>query len=124
MFKGLGDLAGLLKNAQQIRQQLEQTNAQLEQKRVEGSAGGGMVVVEATGKQAIVNCRISPELFDQKDRELIEELVVAAANQALDGARRAAQEEMAKIFGGLTLPGVTDVLSQLGNTPPKADGGS
>ena len=124
MFKGLGDLAGMLKNVQQARQQMEQTNAQLGQKRVQGTAGGGMVVVEATGQQQVISCRISPELFGQGDLEMIEDLVVAATNQALANARRTAQEEMAKLFGGLSIPGLSEALSQMAGPGPGDGAGS
>lgn len=120
MFKGLGDLASMLKNVQQIQGQMEQMKEQLRQKRVEGSAGGGMVTVEANGQQEVVNCRIAAELFDQGDREMIEDLVVAATNQALEAARKAAQEEMGKTFEGLQIPGLSDALNQFtspGNAP-------
>lgn len=113
MFKGLGDLTSLLKNAQQMRGQLEQMKEQLGRKRVQGTAGGGMVVVEANGQQEVVGCRISPEVFGQGDRELIEDMVVAATNQALEQARQAAQEEMAQVFGGLSVPGLSDALEQM-----------
>lgn len=112
MFKGLGNLASILKNVQQIQGQMEQMKEQLRQTRVEGSAGGGMVVVEANGQQEVVNCRISGELFLQGDREMIEELVVAATNQALQQARKAAQEEMGKAVDGLQIPGLSDALNQ------------
>jgi DNA-binding YbaB/EbfC family protein len=117
VFKGLGDLAALLKDAQQIRTRLEQVRARLAQERVQGTAGGGMVVVEANAQQEILSCRIAPELEEQKDRELIEDLVVAATNQALEQARRTAQEEMGKVFGGLPLGGLGDALGHLMNPP-------
>lgn len=112
MLKGLGNLASILKNLQQIQGQMEQMKEQLRQTRVEGAAGGGLVTVEANGQQEVLNCRISPELFAQGDREMIEELVVAAANQALEHARQAAQETMGKTFEGLQIPGLSEALNR------------
>jgi DNA-binding YbaB/EbfC family protein len=117
VFKGLGDLAALLKDAQQIRIRLEQVREQLARQRVQGTAGGGMVAVEANGQQEILSCRIAPELVERKDREMIEDLVVAAANQALSEARRAAQDEMGKVFGGLPIGGLGDALGHVLNPP-------
>jgi DNA-binding YbaB/EbfC family protein len=112
VLKGLGNLASLVKNFQQIQTQMEQMREQLRHTRVEGSAGGGMVKVEANGQQEVVNCRISPELFQQSDREMIEELVVAATNQALEHARQAAQDAMGKTFEGLQIPGLSEALNR------------
>jgi DNA-binding YbaB/EbfC family protein len=84
--------------------------------RVEGAAGGGMVTVEASGQQKILGCRIEPGLFAAGDREMLEELVAAAANQALDRAREAAAREMSGMMDGIDLPGLDETLSRLGLT--------
>jgi nucleoid-associated protein EbfC len=82
--------------------------------KVEGSAGAGMVTVEANGQQQILSCRIDPALFSAGDREMVEDLVVGAVNQALERAKLAAAQEMSKVAGGLDMPGLNDALSQLG----------
>ena len=118
MFKNLGALSSLLKGAQDVRARMEQIQEQLRQKRVEGSAGGGMVVIEMNGKQDVVNCRIEPQLITQQDRELLEELVVAAVHQALEKSRALQSEEMSKLVGGLQIPGLTEALQQFSPSGP------
>jgi DNA-binding YbaB/EbfC family protein len=112
MFKGLGSLSSLLKGAQEFRAQMERIQQELRQKRVEGSAGGGMVVVEMNGRQEVLACRIDPQLYEQQDREMVEELTVAAVNQALEKARALNAEEMNKMLGGLQIPGLSEALQQ------------
>jgi len=119
MFKGLGDIASLMKQAQQMQGRMSDMKESLGKLRVEGTAGGGMVTVEATGHQQIVNCTIEQSLIDDGDREMLEDLLVAATNQALKKAKDAAAEEMSKVAGGLNLPGMGDMLSQLGMGGPE-----
>jgi nucleoid-associated protein EbfC len=114
MFKGLGNLAGLLKQAQEMQGRMSDMQEKLAQTRVEGEAGGGMVVVEATGQQKIISCKFDPSLLAAGDQEMLEDLVVAAVNQALDKSRDAAQEEMSHLTGNLNLPGLDDALSKFG----------
>lgn len=114
MLKGLGNIASLMKQAQEMQGRMGDMKEILGKLRVEGTAGGGMVTVVATGQQQIVDCTIEPSLIEEGDREMIEDLVVAAVNVALKKAADAAAEEMAKITGGLNIPGIGDALSQLG----------
>jgi len=114
MFKGLGDVAGLLKQAQQMRGRFGEIQESLGRMRVEGNAGGGMVRVTANGQQKILGCQIDPSLWETGDREMLEDLVVAATNQALEKARGAATEEFGKLAGGLDLSNLSDMLSKLG----------
>ncbi len=114
MLKGLGNLASLMKNAQEMQARMSAMQDNLGKIRAEGSAGGGMVTVEVTGQQKVVNCKIEQSLIDDGDREMIEDLVVAATNQALKKVQEAAAEEMAGLTGGMNIPGLGDALSQLG----------
>jgi DNA-binding YbaB/EbfC family protein len=114
MFKGLADIAGIMRQAREIQARAAEMKERLSQLRVEGTSGGGMVAVEATGDQRLTACRIEPSLFESGDRELVEDLVLAAANQALDKAREAAAAEMQNLAGGLDLPGVSEALENLG----------
>jgi DNA-binding YbaB/EbfC family protein len=121
VFKGIANLAGLFKQAQQIGGQMGQLTEEMKRRRVEGSAGGGMVVVELTGLMEVLACRIDPELFRQNDRELIEDLVVAAVNQAIAKGKQMHADAVRELTGGLSLPGLNDVLEQFaGNEPEKA----
>jgi len=114
MFKGLGNIASMLKQAQEMQQRLQELQEGLGKLRVEGTAGGGLVTVEATGQQRIVAVRVDPSLLRAEDQEMLEELVAAATNQALDKARQAAADEMTKLTGGLEVPGMQEALSKLG----------
>lgn len=101
---GMGDV---LKQAQKLQEKMQQVQDELGHLKVEGSAGGGMVTVVANGKQEILEVHIEQEVVDPDDVEMLEDLVVAAVNQALEKAQEAANQEMGKAAGGLfgNLPG-------------------
>ena len=115
MLKGLGNLASLMKQAHEMKGRMNEIQEKLGKLRVTGTAGGGMVTVEATGHQQVVGCKIEQSLIDDGDVEMLEDLVVAATNQALKKAKQAAEEQMAELAGGLNIPGLTDALPNLGN---------
>ncbi len=104
MFKGLGNL-GSVKQAQQLGGQMEQLTEELKNRRASGTAGGGMVEIEINGLLEVLRCRIDPQLIAQGDRELIEDLVVAAVNQAVAAGQAIAREAIKEMTGGLQLPG-------------------
>lgn len=112
MLKGLGNIASMLKQAQEFQGKMNDLQEKLGQLRVEASAGAGMVTVEATGQQKIVACRIEESVFESHDREMLEDLFVAATNQALEKAREAAAAEMQKLTGNLNIPGLGDALAK------------
>ncbi|HEX4069961.1 MAG TPA: YbaB/EbfC family nucleoid-associated protein [Planctomycetaceae bacterium] len=114
MFKGLTNFAAILKEAQQIQGRAEEMQAKLGQLRVQGSAGGGMVVVEASGLQRILSIKIEPSLLAGSDSEMLEDLLVSATNQALEKGAQAAADEMAKMTSNLQLPGLNDMMAKLG----------
>lgn len=120
MFKGLGNMAALLRQAQEMQARVREMQQRLGSVRVEGAAGGGMVTVTATGQQKIASCRIEPSLLAAGDAEALQDLIVNATNQALDKARQMAQEELSKMSGGMDLPGMGDALSNLGLGPAGA----
>lgn len=114
MFKGLSNIASMMKQAQQMQGKMAEMQDSLGDVHVEGTSGGGMVTVEADGKQQIRSCKISDSLFETGDKEMIEELVAAAANQALEKAKEAAAQEMSKLTEGMNIPGMEDALSKFG----------
>jgi len=118
MFKKLGNVFSMLKNAQQMQSQMSELQDSLAHVRVEGSTGGGMVKVQATGQQKIVTATIDDSLLESPDKEMLEDLLVGAANQALEKSREAAAEEMAKLTEGLDLPGLEEALQQIDPNPP------
>lgn len=101
------NLGSIMKQAQKIQEQIAKMQEDLAARTVEASAGGGMITVVANGKQEIVSIRIEPEVIDANDREMLQDLVVAAVNEALRKAQEMVSEEMRKITGGLNIPGLT-----------------
>lgn len=103
MPKGLGDM---MKQVQKMQAKMEEVQKELENKRVEGTSGGGMVKVVANGKQEILEIKIDPEVVNKEDVEMLEDLVLAAVNQAREKSVEVQNEEMAKLTGGLKIPGM------------------
>jgi DNA-binding YbaB/EbfC family protein len=120
MFKGLGNLANLgslMKQAQEMGGKMQQLTEELKTKRVTGSAGAGMVEVEANGMGDILAVRIDPALFAKQDREMVEDLLPAAINAAQQKSKELYSEQMKSLTGGMNLPGLSEALGALGNPP-------
>ena len=96
----------IMKQAQQMQEQLAKLQEEAGKKTVEASAGGGMVTVVANGKQEILSVKIDPEVLSGNDRAMLEDLLVAAVNEALRKARDLMAEEMKTLTGGLQIPGL------------------
>jgi len=94
-------MANLQRMAMQMQQEMARIQAELAEAEVEGSAGGGVVRAVVTGKQEIRTIEIDPSAVDPADVEMLQDLVVAAINDALESSRRLAEEKMAAITGGL-----------------------
>jgi len=103
-MKGMPNMGNLLKKAQQLQEKMAKLQEELGEKTVETSAGGGMVTVLANGKQEIISIKIDPEVVDTDDIEMLEDLVLAAVNDALYQAREMVSEEMTKLTGGVKIP--------------------
>ena len=99
-------MGGLLKQAQKMQREMEKAQENLANIQVEGSAGGGMVTVTATAAQQIMGVKIDPEVVDPEEVDMLEDLVLAAVNQALENAKKRSEEEMGKITGGMMPPGM------------------
>jgi len=95
----------ILKQAQNMQSKMQKTQEELVNITVEGSSGGGMVKVTANGKMEILSINIDPEVINGDDKEMLEDLIAAAVNQAIKNAQTKANEEVQKITGGLNLPG-------------------
>lgn len=95
------DMRQIMKQAQQMQEQLAKAQAELAERRFEGSAGGGMVTAVVNGGPELVEIRISPEVVDPDDVEMLEDLVVAAVRQAIDEAVRTTNEELGGLTGSL-----------------------
>jgi hypothetical protein len=95
-----------MKQAQKIQSEMARVQEELSRKTVEASSGGGMVTVVANGKQEIISVKIEPEVVTSGDIEMIQDLVLAAVNEALKKSQEMIAEEMRKITGGLNIPGL------------------
>lgn len=107
---GMGPMGGnmqqMMKQAQRMQQEMQRLQAELELREVEASAGGGMVKVVATGKKEIKSITIAPEAVDPDDVEMLQDLIMAAVNEAIRAAEDMVQSEMSKVTGGLNLGGL------------------
>jgi len=98
------NLAGLMKQAQQMQSKMQEMQARLESIEVEGAAGAGLIVVTLNGKGDLRRVKIDPKLADPSDLEMLEDLIVAAHRDAKSKIEAMTQEEMQKVTGGLQLP--------------------
>lgn len=115
MLKGIGNIASLMKTAQEMGGKMQQVNDQLKAARVTGMAGGGMVEVEANGLGEVLRTRIDPTLLASGDAEMLEDLLPAAINQAQSKAKQLHQESMQSLTEGLNVPGLDEAIRQLSN---------
>ena len=101
MSKGLGQI---MQQAKKMQERLVKIQEELAEKTIEGQSGGGMVTCVVNGKQELVSLKIADEIWAEKDKELLEDLIRAAINEGLDRSREMMQEEMGKVTGGMQLP--------------------
>lgn len=101
-----GGLGNIMKMAQKAQQQMMQVQEELAAKHVEASAGGGMVKAVVNGKQEVISIRLEKDAVDPNDVEMLQDLIVAAVNEALRKAQEMMTAEMQKITGGMNLPGL------------------
>jgi DNA-binding YbaB/EbfC family protein len=99
-------MANLQRMAQQMQQEMQRIEGELRDAQVDGSAGGGVVKAVVTGKQELVSVSIDPAAVDPSDVEMLQDLIVAAVNDALRASRQMAEEKMAAVTGGLRIPGL------------------
>ena len=96
-----GNMNNLMKQAQRMQRQMEETSKELEEKEYTASAGGGAVTVTVSGKKEVLSVKLAQEVVDPEDIEMLQDLVVAAVNEALRKAEDASAELMGKMTGGL-----------------------
>ncbi len=106
MKNPLGNMAGLLKQAQAMQAQMAKVQEQAASKTVTGTAGGGSVTVTANGAMEIVKIVIDPEVVKSGDADIVQDLILAATNDALRKAREMMANEMKSLTGGLNIPGL------------------
>lgn len=101
-----GNMQQLLRQAQKMQQDIARVQAELEEKEVSAASGGGAVTVTVSGKKRLKTIAIKPEAVDPDDVEMLQDLVLAAVNEALGAAEALAEAEMAKVTGGMGMPGM------------------
>jgi len=102
----MANIGKLMKQAQEMQAKMAKLQEELAHKEVEASSGGGMVTVKMNGQQEVLALKIDPEVFKEGDQEMLEDLVVAAINEARRLSLDLAKEEMSKLTGGMPLPGL------------------
>lgn len=103
---GAGNMQKQMQQMQQMQRRMEEMQAELETKEVEATAGGGAVSITVNGKKEIIKVQISPEAMDPDDVEMLQDLIMAATNEALRQIEEMSQNEMSKLTGGLSIPGL------------------
>ncbi|MCH9023924.1 MAG: YbaB/EbfC family nucleoid-associated protein [candidate division Zixibacteria bacterium] len=101
-----GNIGQMLKQMQQLQSKMQEVQTELESTKVEGSSGGGMVKVVANGKNEIMSVVIDPEVVDKEDVEMLQDLIVAAVNQAREKVQEMQSEKMSGLTGGMNIPGL------------------
>jgi len=96
----------LMKQAQQMQKRMLEIREELANRTVEATVGGGMVTAVVNGQQEVVSLHITPEVVDPEDTEMLEDLVVAAINEALQQSQEMMSAEMSKLTGGIKIPGL------------------
>jgi DNA-binding YbaB/EbfC family protein len=104
------DMNTIMQQAQQFQQNMAKIQDELAHKKVTGTAGGGMVTVTANGKSEILSLVIEPAMIVEKDADMLQDLIVAATNDALRKARELGKADMGKLTGGLNLPGLSNMF--------------
>ena len=102
-MKGFGNI---MKEAQKLQEQMARMQEEIGKREVEATAGGGMVTVKCNGKQELLSIKLDPEVINKDDAQMLEDLVLAACNEALRKSRELVQQELGKLTGGLKIPGL------------------
>jgi DNA-binding YbaB/EbfC family protein len=105
-MKSMGNMGNMMKQAQKLQAKMMKLQEELAEKTIEGSAGGGMVKAVANGKQQVISIRIEKEVIDPEDPDMLQDLVLAAVNDALQKSQEMVSDEMGKLTGGFNIPGL------------------
>jgi DNA-binding YbaB/EbfC family protein len=100
------NLQGMLQQVQKMQEQMQKVQAELVNKTVSEEAGGGMIKATVNGARELISLEIDPQVISKEEKEILEDLVVAAVNKALNSAAKMAEEELAKVTKGMIPPGL------------------
>lgn len=103
---GGGSMNKMMKQAKKVQEEIIRMQAELKEREFEAAAGGGAVTVKINGKQQLLDIQIKPEVVDPEDIEMLQDLIIAAVNEAIKVSQDTVSEEMAKITGGFNIPGL------------------
>lgn len=107
-------LGNMLREAQKLQAEMQRLQEEAKNKVVEATSGGGMVTVNANGAGELVSIKIEKDVVNPEDIEMLEDLVLAASNEALRRAKEAVSQEMSKLAGGLNIPGLSGLGDMFG----------
>jgi len=106
MMGNMGNMGKMMKQVQKMQSDMAKLQEELTAKTVEATSGGGMVKVVVNGKQEVLSIEIKPEAVDPEDVEMLQDMIMAAVNEALRQSREMVAREMSKITGGMNIPGL------------------
>ena len=108
-FSGMGmpaNMNNMIKQAQKMQQDMLRAQQEIEEKEIEASSGGGAVSVKISGKKELLELNISPEVIDPDDKEMLQDLIIAAINEGMRKADEISAQQMSKLTGGMNIPGL------------------
>jgi len=100
------NMKNMMKQAQQLQAKMARMQEEMAEKTIEASAGGGMIKVVANGKQEVMSIHIEKEVVDPEDVDMLQDLILAAVNEALVQSQKMVSDEMSKLTGGMSIPGL------------------
>lgn len=106
MFNGMGNMQGMLKKVQKMQADMMKMQEELKSRTVETTVGGGAVSVVVSGKKELKSIKIDPKAVDPEDVEMLEDLILSAVNEGMRKVDEMTEKEMAKVTGGMKLPGM------------------
>lgn len=106
MGGGPQNMNQMLKQAQKMQEEIQRVQSELEEKTFKASVGGGAVEIEILGNKTVQSLKIKPEVVDPEDVEMLEDLIMSAFNEAVNNIEKESEEEMSKVTGGVSLPGL------------------
>jgi len=109
-MKGMPNMGQIMKQAQKFQTKMAKLQEELSERTVEASAGGGMVTVVANGGQDVLSISIDPEVVDPDDVEMLQDLIMAAVNDALNKAKAMMNDEMGQLTKGMNIPGMPGMM--------------